>query len=282
MDGACRTLGNTLLAKLALGVVDVGNIVLHCDSLERTYLRTLAAADAGSLAGLARSRTLVLVYAGYVHTHIPAALVAKLDDSLRTSLHAGSAGSTLLLVDNRKTCCRVHSDGAELADRNAVATSETSERTSCVAAVESGLDTARLIAAVLVCARTVLTRSVATYHSHLRFLSDNLNAENGCNLLHTFVASYRTEAAVQIWRRLNAMLGKSAATCLSAASAVCTRQYLLHLVDPRILLDVELLRNDEKDNCEGRTKNGEDCNSPDNSLCHYSYNLFSCYSLCRT
>mgnify|MGYP003441696233 CR=1 FL=1 len=61
MNGTCRALGNTFLAELALCEVDVCHVVLDSDSLERTYLRTLAAADTCSLAGLARNGTLVLV-----------------------------------------------------------------------------------------------------------------------------------------------------------------------------------------------------------------------------
>ena len=63
MDGTGRTLGHTFLTKLALCIVDVSKVVLHCDSLERTSLCTLAAADTGSLAGLASSSALVLVHA---------------------------------------------------------------------------------------------------------------------------------------------------------------------------------------------------------------------------
>ena len=61
MDGTCRTLGNTFLAKLALCKVDVCKIVLYCDGLERTHLGTFATTDAGSLAGLACHSTLILV-----------------------------------------------------------------------------------------------------------------------------------------------------------------------------------------------------------------------------
>ena len=63
MDGTGRTLGHTFLTKLALCIVDVSEVVLNCDSLERTNLSTLAATDAGSLAGLACSCSLVLVHA---------------------------------------------------------------------------------------------------------------------------------------------------------------------------------------------------------------------------
>ena len=76
MDSACRALSHTFLAELALGEVYVGEIVLHCDSFKWTCLRTLSAAYAGSLAGLAGSSTLVLVDAADEHAHVPASLVA--------------------------------------------------------------------------------------------------------------------------------------------------------------------------------------------------------------
>ena len=142
MDGTCRALRHTLLAKLTLSVVDVSHIVLHCDSLERTYLGTLAAADTCCLAGLACNSTLVLVDARYEYTHVPATLVADLDDILRTCLHTCSAGCTLLLVHNGKSGGWVHGDGAELAGCHAVSATETTERTSCVTAVKGSLHTA--------------------------------------------------------------------------------------------------------------------------------------------
>ena len=63
MDGTCRAFRHTLLAELALGEINVSHIVLYSDSIESTHLCTLAASYAGSLAGLARYGTLVLVYA---------------------------------------------------------------------------------------------------------------------------------------------------------------------------------------------------------------------------
>ena len=142
MDSACRALSHTFLAELALGEVYVGEIVLHCDSFKWTCLRTLSAAYAGSLAGLAGSSTLVLVHAADKHTHVPAALVAKFDDVLRAGLHTSPACSTLLLVHDRKSCLGIHGDGTELTCSDTVTAAETSERTACVTAVESGLHTA--------------------------------------------------------------------------------------------------------------------------------------------
>ena len=61
MDSSCRALSHTFLAEPALSEVDVCDVVLDCDGLERTY--SLAAADTCSLAGLAGSCALVLVHA---------------------------------------------------------------------------------------------------------------------------------------------------------------------------------------------------------------------------
>ena len=61
MDCTGRTFRHTLLAKPALGVIDIGKIVLHSDCIKRTDLRTLAATDAGSLTCLTGSGSLVLV-----------------------------------------------------------------------------------------------------------------------------------------------------------------------------------------------------------------------------
>ena len=198
MDCTCRALSHTLLAELAFSEVDVREIVLHRDGLERTYLGALSAAYAGSLAGLAGSSTLVLVHAADEHTHIPAALVAKFDDVLRAGLHTSPACSTFLLVHDRKSCLRIHGDGTELARSDTVPAAETSERTACVTAVKSGLHTASLISAIFVGTRAVLTRSVAAHYSNLRLLCGHLNAEHGSNLLHTVVTPHRTEALVQV------------------------------------------------------------------------------------
>ena len=198
MDGSGRTLGYAFLAKLALCKVNVSEIVLHCDSLERADLGTFAATDAGSLAGLACCSSLVLVHAGYEYPHISASLVTELDDSLRTSLHAGTTGSTFLLIHYRKTGGRIHRDSAELAGSHAVTASKATERTAGISAVERSFDTARLISAVLVDTRTVLTSSVATHYGYLRFLGSDLNTEYGSNRLHSIITAYWTEAFVQI------------------------------------------------------------------------------------
>ena len=142
MDSSGRAFGNALLAELALSVVDVSNIVLDGNSLEWTYLRTLAATDTSSFAGLASHSALVLVYTRNIYAHVSATLVAKFDDRLRTSLDAGAASCTFFFINNRKSGSRIHFDCTELACCNAVSASETSERTSGVTAVKSSLHAA--------------------------------------------------------------------------------------------------------------------------------------------
>ena len=64
------------------------------------------------------------------------------------------------------------------------------------------------------------------------------------------------------------MLGKRMTACLTAAAAVGPRQHFLHLVNPRIFLNLEFLCNKVKNHGKDSTKNGDDCNSPNDCLCH--------------
>ena len=62
MDGSFRASFLTLSAQLALFRVDIGQIVVESDGLERTGLQSLAATDTGSLANLCGHSTLVAGY----------------------------------------------------------------------------------------------------------------------------------------------------------------------------------------------------------------------------
>ena len=101
-----------------------------------TDLGTFSAPDAGNLAGLAGNSALLFVNALNIYPHSAWSLVAELDHSLRTSLHAGSAGSTFLLVNYRKTCRRIHRNGSESTGTHTVAATQTSVKTSGVTAVK--------------------------------------------------------------------------------------------------------------------------------------------------
>ena len=114
--------------------------MLHGNRTERTFLLALAAADAGSLAGLAGDSPFLHVDAGDKYPAPLRAFVAELDYFLRTGFRTGTATGTLVLIHHRKTCDRVHRDCTELAGSHTVPAAETSVETSSVPAVECGLD----------------------------------------------------------------------------------------------------------------------------------------------
>ena len=108
MNCTCRTYHNAFATQFALRIINVCHIALDCDSLVRTSLRAESASDAGSLAGLARNRTFVLVYTRHIDTHTARTFVSKFNDRFRTSLYAGAASDTLALVNHRESCLFIH------------------------------------------------------------------------------------------------------------------------------------------------------------------------------
>jgi len=142
MNGTGRAFRHTFLAKPALCEIHVCQVVRHCDGILDTDLGTLAAAYAGGGTSLAGYGSLVLVDTGHEHPHAAWPLVAKFDDILGTGPYTGTAGGAFLLIDDGKTGLGVHRNGAELAGRDTIAATDTTERTAGIPAVESGLDPA--------------------------------------------------------------------------------------------------------------------------------------------
>ena len=136
MDSTCRALKHTFAAKLALGEVDIRQIVFDRNRAVRADLRTFAATDAGCFASLASDSALVLVYAGNEHPHIARTLCTEFDDILRAGLHACSAGGALVLVNLRKPSLRIHVNSIELAGCHAVTAAKTAVGATRVTAVE--------------------------------------------------------------------------------------------------------------------------------------------------
>jgi hypothetical protein len=130
VDSLSRTNGYALTAETALVEVDVRNIVLNGDGTERTLLLALATTNTSSLTSLHGYGTLVLVDAGYIHLATLRALLTKLDDVTRTSLHTGTARRTLLLIDLGQTGLRIHVESVKLTSSYAIATSQTTESAS--------------------------------------------------------------------------------------------------------------------------------------------------------
>ena len=105
MDCTCRTLKIALPTGFALGVVDIGNIILNGDSIELAHLGTLATADAGSSASLACHAALVLIDAADIYPSVilkGSTHVAKLYDAFRTGFGTCSTSGTLGLIHHRQ------------------------------------------------------------------------------------------------------------------------------------------------------------------------------------
>ena len=108
MNCSGRTFANAFATHLALVEIDVCEIVLNRNGLERTSLSTFSTAYAGCLAGFLGHCALVLVDTTYIDPPVFRTFVAKLYDALRTSLGTSAASSTFVLVHNRKSGCRIH------------------------------------------------------------------------------------------------------------------------------------------------------------------------------
>ena len=264
MDGSGRAHSLALTAKLALFGIDICYIIVKDDSSLGTGLDADTAAYAGSCTGLLGNRALVVIDAGHEDPHTARALVAELDDVLRASLGASAASRTLLFIHNRKSCFRVHSDGAELAGCHTVPAAQATVRAACISAVESRLYLAGLEAVIDVGLRAIGASAVATHHSHHRSLLLNLITEYGSNFLHNLIATHRTEVVVEV-RSLHGSVGESTATRESATAAIGARHHLLHLIDARILLHLELLRDEEEDESEHQAEGRQDDNGPNDS-----------------
>ena len=91
MDCSRRANSYALAAHPAFGKVDIRNIVLDCDSTERTFLCTFAAPDTSIRAGLASNSPFVFVHATNEDAARLRPFLPQLDDVLRTSLDTSSA-----------------------------------------------------------------------------------------------------------------------------------------------------------------------------------------------
>ena len=133
-----RALVHALAAQTALLKVNVCQVVLKGDSLERAGLDALAATYAGGVASLLGNGTLILVDATYIDPAVQFVLVAEFNNLTRAGLGAGAAGGTLVLVNYRKTCLRIHRDCIELTCLYAVTAAQAAIETACLTTVHHG------------------------------------------------------------------------------------------------------------------------------------------------
>ena len=132
-DGVLRTFVFALAAELTLLIVDVGKVVGDGYSLEGAYLLTLATTDTTDFTSLASERALILIDAEHYHATTIASLVAEFNNHTRTCLHASTTSGTLVGIHLGKSGLGVHANGVKLARLHAIATTQATIGTTCLA-----------------------------------------------------------------------------------------------------------------------------------------------------
>ena len=239
------TLVYTILAELALLVVDISEIGGDCDALRGAGLGTLATADTSHLALLHGDSAFLLVGAGHIYTHTARALIAQLDDGAGAGLHTGAATDTLVLDDVGQAGLAVHLHSSVGTSLDTVATAETAVGTSALAGAERsehGTGGSALEAGMC---GTEVTGAVTLEDSDFGFGDSRSEADDVADLLHYLGARRGTREAVEGGCAYTGH-GKVAATAASASAAVGTGQKRLDLIDARVLVDMELLSHEIK------------------------------------
>ena len=132
MDGSLGTNLLALTTHFTLLCVDVGQVVLKRDGFELlASLDAFATTDTRGLAGFVSDSTFVFVVAKNDDATPLRTFESNLDNSPRASLRTGSTSCTLLLVNLRQTCLRIHVESIELAFVHTVATAETTIAAAC-------------------------------------------------------------------------------------------------------------------------------------------------------
>ena len=227
-----------------------------------------SAAYAGGRTGLLRDRALVFVYAGNVHAHAAGALGTKLDDALGTGGGTFAAGGTLGFVDHWKAGDGIHAQGSELAGRNAVAAAETAEQTAGVTSVQGRLDFAALLTLVGIDAGTGVAGAVAADDRHKRSGFAYLAPQDGGDLLHNLGAAHGAVVRVEV-ARLDGGVGEGTASGESAAAAIGAGKSFFNVVNPGVLLNLELPGHPEEHQGQQKAENRKNHDGPDDSVGHF-------------
>ena len=178
VDGAGGALGHALAAGLALGEVDVGEVVGDGDGLEGAGFGALAAADTGGFAVFAGHGALLLVIAGHEHAAVVLALVADFEHAARACSGASLAAHAEVFVHLGQMGFRVDVDGIELAGIHAVAAAQACERAGALARIQRVGEGARDGGVVIDLCRGVLARAVAAHHTYLRLAGLGLDSQD--------------------------------------------------------------------------------------------------------
>ena len=161
----------------------------------------------------------------------------------RTSLDAGTARRTLVVIYLGQTGLGVHADGIELAGTDTVATTQTAEAAARLTGT-TGIDGSTGLQAVIPCnALTQLARSVTPYYGHHRFRVGNGHAQQVGHFAHYLTTADGTLQPVETAGvgTLDERIGQTATTGKAATTTVGTGQRLGDLCDARVLKDGKFL-----------------------------------------
>ena len=142
MDGTRGALASAFATALALGEINIGQVVLHSDGFKRTSFRALATTNTGGTAILAGSGTLFFIDTGHEHSSAQFSFETDFNHFSRTSLGASTATHTFLLIHYRQTSCFVNMNGIKLASLHTIATAKAAERTSALTGINRGRELA--------------------------------------------------------------------------------------------------------------------------------------------
>ena len=201
--------GASLRTRTASGtkvVVDRSKIVLNGNSTVGTGLLALHTADTAVRASRACLCTLVVVRAFYNDS---CGVFDKVYDSVGTGACANATADTLGRLDLSNAT--LHGDSAIRAGGGAVTTAKTGIRTKLLARVEKVLDTAAVIAAVLVLLLCRITRAVTGNVCNFLYNVLGLNAKDSRNAAGGAVAAGNAKVG-----RANCTLCKS--LCISVTA----------------------------------------------------------------
>jgi hypothetical protein len=244
-DGIRRAFFHAFPAKFAFNRVYVGEEIFQGDGIVGTDLNTFPAADAGHRAAFFGDPSLFLVDAADEDLAVFLVPSPEFNDVLGTGIHACTACRTFFIGHLRQACPGIHMDGVEIAYPYAVPVSQASVLASGIAGIKAAGDGAGGCAVVKVRAGPATIGTRTPNHRNLGILFRSLHTEDLADPFHGVVPTDGTEKAAQ-GIRFHAGLCEIPATGVSASSAVCGRQCILHLVDSGILDDPEPLRNEEQ------------------------------------
>ena len=103
MDRVCRAYAHALPAKFTLAEVDVSQVVVQGNCLERTFFDAFSTTDAGNRTSFAGDVSLVFVHATHENPAIFGTLVSQFDNVSRASFDASTAGNTIFFGNNGQT-----------------------------------------------------------------------------------------------------------------------------------------------------------------------------------